>query len=205
MGYDGHIIARDPGLAWEIEDMPEGFKGYVRYDDSPESPREWAHVSTLVQNNDRRGDVDQGEELREARERWDWTDDRGFFGYMPTYYDTPTNRALHKVGREALIQRYIRIFRPDIVHYVDYWSAGRDLYGWGYITREAWGEDSPSIAPGAVFDAEVETYRQWADGEVYGVTVVRESDGAEESLWSVYDDQDGYIEQVAAELVEELS
>lgn len=205
MTYTGTITVADPMLVETITDLPEGYTGYVRVDESPESPREWdGNVSVLVQTNDRRGSVDSGDDLSEAHYRWDWTNDRGFFGYMPSWFHTDTNRALHRVGREALMARYLRIFRPDIKHYVERWDAGRDLYGWGYITTEAWDAAGCTATPEEVFDAEVDIYRQWADGEVYGVTVVHEESGEEASLWGVYDEPFGYVRDVALDLIEEI-
>lgn len=188
MTYTGTITITDPLLVETITDLPEGFTGYVRYDEAAygDSPRDWApNAATIIQRNDRRGDVDECDDygLAEARDRW---------------YDG------RRVGPNPLIERYLRIFRPDIVLYVDYWSAGRDLYGWGYITREAWEEGGYTATPQEVFDAEVETYRQWADGEVYGVTVVNDETGEEADLWGVYDDPPGYVRDVALELIREV-
>jgi hypothetical protein len=196
-------------------------------DSSDVNPRnDDGNIATLIQKNTRCIEIDEDEAgLSEARDKWNWTDDASFFTYMPKFHDTPVNRALWQVGREALIERYITIFRPDIKHYVDYWSAG-DSYGWGYVTKAAWDEamyrkppedatdaellawvdEEPSCTPEEVFKSEVDIYRQWADGEVYGAfhvsvgkpiveygehgAYVDEYDTEEDSCWGFlgYDD-----------------
>lgn len=105
------------------------------------NPRDYdGNVATLIQNNSRCIDIDDDVAgLTEARDR----------------FDIPT------------MERYLAMFRPDIAYYTDYWQAGRDSFGWGYVTHEAMeqhGGDDPKRA----FDIEVDLYRQWAEGEVYG-------------------------------------
>lgn len=195
--YDGHITTTDPGLVSTLDDLPEGYKGYVRVDEDAhnDSPRSWhPNTAVLIQCNDRRGDADECDDygLAEARERW----------YNGKGIDSP------------MIQRYVAMFRPDIAYYCDYWSAGRDLYGWGYVTRAALAEAGYSsdaevlngtlkMRARTLFDQEVDIYQQWADGEVYGITVVHEESGEEADLWGVYDTP-GYFAEVAAELIAEI-
>lgn len=101
------------------------------------------NVATLIQTNSRCSDIDDDDAgLGEARERFD----------------------------DAMMRRYLTMFRPDIAYYADYWSAG-DSYGWGYVTRDAMREAGLSANPvdaQEAFDQEVSLYRQWAEGEVYG-------------------------------------
>lgn len=164
----------------------DGSITYVVYDDGydTESPRSYdGNVATLIQENDRCLDCDDDDAgLRQARDR--------FSGYGCYGTTAPTwgrgERSPHY--REYMMRRYLAMFRPDILHYVDWWGAGRESYGWGYITREAWEKQmyperpsaetpeavdawlnyEPSVTPKEVFDQEVELYRQWAEGEVYG-------------------------------------
>lgn len=201
MTYTGTITVRDPLLVEEIEEgLPEGITAYIRYDDGTygDSPRDWCNVATIINRNDRLNEIDADKAgLQEARDRWDWTDQPSFFDYA-TYSDTHINRVLHAVGREALIERYIRIFRPDIAYYRDYWAAGRENYGWGYIMAEDWTEglstsgrrlnESEVAACRITFDQEVETYRQWAEGEVYEVIVTNTETDSDAALCGVYDD-----------------
>lgn len=200
MSYTGTLTITDPGLVETINDLPEGYTGYVRVDEDAygDSPRDWApNVATIIQRNDRRGAVDEPDaRLDEARDRWSWTK------YASLVGGNRSDRAIKAVGDEGMVARYLSIFRPDIALYVDHWSAGRDLFGWGYITAEAWEEGGYTIAPQDVFDQEVEIFRQWADGEVYGVTVVNDETGEDASLWSVYDSP-GYFREVALDLIEE--
>ena len=109
------------------------------------------NVATLIQENSRSIDID--------------TDVAGL--------QTARDQFRHE---PELMDRYLAMFRPDIAVYVDYWSAGRESYGWGYVTREALAEAGYSgqlsgtlkMRARALFDSEVDVYGQWAEGEVYG-------------------------------------
>jgi hypothetical protein len=103
------------------------------------------------------------------------------------------------------VERYARIYL-DAVAYGSWDDPRSESRVLGIVTREtAASEQLPD--PQGALAAELEVYRQWADGEVYGVIVVRESDGEENSLWSCYDDTGdfSYLRQVAEELASELS
>lgn len=140
----------------------DGSITYVCYDPCPgdtESPRTYdGTVTTLVQVNSRCIKVDDDDAgLTEARDRF----------------------------TEPMMRRYLAMFRPDIVHYEDHWVAG-DSYGWGYITRENWEEamgdhvNTGDVTPEKAFDAEVEVYGLWANGEVYASGhVARRGDDAD--------------------------
>ena len=121
----------------------DGSITYIVWDDdsSAENPREYdGNIATLIQCNDRCNDIDTDDAgLSEARDRLD------------------------------AFERYLAMFRPDIVHYVGYWTAG-DSYGWGYVTRADWEAAgyTSTVTPQQAFEQEVDIYRQWANGEVYG-------------------------------------
>lgn len=163
------------------------------YDCEHVNPREDdGNVTTLIQENDRYLDIDEDEAgLREAREH--------FSGYGRHGTTAPTwgRGAQSRHDREYMMERYLAMFRPDILHYEDSCSFGDygASRGWGYVTREAWEEwmypdkpyvpddatpevaaaaaerflsYEPSVTPKEAFDQEVDLYRQWANGEVYG-------------------------------------
>ena len=190
--YDGTLTQTrtDPALAWEIDEskMPEGFKGYVLRDfDAQEPDHDGQGYVIRVSDSHRRYDtmhVDSGDaapsfDIREAFDRF---------------------------GRDYdLIGRWLRMFH-DVVSF-DYLSRRDDIV-FGVVTRQqadSWGCE-PEYVEGAATDA-LETYRQWADGEVYGVIVVRQEDGAEGSLWGIYDAfPHHYLEgDVVTEIVEEIN
>lgn len=162
---------------------------YVVYDDDGShcNPREDnGNLTTLIQRNDRCIAID--------------TDDAG----LQDAYDRFRNSGRGgSVGTTTRMQRYLNIYRSDIVHFCDYWQAG-ESYGWGYITRAAWEEEhmlpgapgekatlekvedfltyTPTLTPADAFAQEVDLYRQWADGEVYGGIHVH-PDGTDDSCW----------------------
>lgn len=149
----------------------DGSITYIVYDDdgSSASPRECdGNISTLIQVNSIAIDIDDDDVgLGEARDRWDWT------RYPSMVGGTRSDRAIKACGRDELMTRYLAMFDPEIEYYCDHWSAGSS-YGWGYVTRENWvkamGEDpyTGDVTPETGFDQEVDLYRQWANGEVYG-------------------------------------
>lgn len=127
------------------------------------------NVATLIQVADRYLDIDRDDAgLGEARDH--------FWDYGRRRYSSPKfpGRS-HTHDRDDMVRRYIGMFRPDILFYEDSWSAG-ESYGWGYVTREDWdrwmGEDyDGEVTPQQAFAQEVEQYRMWAEGEVYGYVI----------------------------------
>jgi len=174
----------------------------TQLDSEDSNPRQDdGNIATLIQVNTRCIEVDSDRAgLEEAHDRWGR-------GHLRAYFD-----------------RYLRMFRPDIVHYEPHWSAG-DSYGWGYVTLEAWeehmlpdppGENAtpeqvehfvsyvPTITPAEAFESEVKVYGQWCNGEVYYATNVH-PDGTEESCGGFlgYDDHKDIADQVAGSPVTE--
>lgn len=153
----------------------DGSITYIVFDDDSEhaNPRNNdGNVATLIQCNDRCIDLDRdsGGYIDEARDRWRWTD----YASMPG--GTFSDRAVKKAGRQTMVERYLAMFQPEVLHFEDYWSAG-DCYGWGFVTREAWvkwmGEDYDGpVTPKEAFDSEVRVFGLWATGEVYGAVHV---------------------------------
>lgn len=137
----------------------DGSATVIVYDTDAEhaNPRDNdGNVATLIQENDRYNDIDDDHAgLSEAR---------NYFG-----------------GDAAMVRRYLGMFRPDIAYYADYWHAG-ESYGWGYVTTAALEEHFPEklcgdraayfakhdLSPEKLLEQEVDIYRQWAEGEVYG-------------------------------------
>lgn len=171
--YDGH----------EVIDAYRHVDGSITYivqdpDGQSANPRmNDGNIATLIQTNTRCVMIDDDDAgLREAHD----------------YYNGGRN--------DAMMRRYLAIYRPDIVHYDDHWSAG-DSSGWGYVTRESWvaamGEDYVGdVTPKQAFDQEVDVYRQWADDEVYGSIHVTKGK-PDESCWGHlgYDDHKDIAEQ----------
>lgn len=196
--YESHIGPAIDGIEDEVADVVEfdedqhkglvdayqhadGSITYIVYDEdgSDANPRDNdGKVATLIQTNDSCVDIDEDTEyLGEARDRW-----YGGWGYGDFSCD-----------QTAMMERYLAMFRPEILHYDGHWSAG-DSSGWGYVTRKDWerwmGEDyAGPVTPEEAFDQEVSVYRQWANGEVYGGIHERKNK-PEESCWGFlgYDD-----------------
>jgi hypothetical protein len=173
----------------------DGSLTFVMIDTDPEhaDPREdEGLVSTLIREGRDYTPLDDDDEgLAEARDRWDWL---GTYGYSsrgqrggPHFVPTAADKALFAhYDRDKIMQRYVAMFRPDILHYCDRWEAsgfsqGHYTYGWGYVSRAKWeyamgeGYTGP-ITPEEAFGQEVNIYELYFRGEVYGYVHI-EPDG----------------------------
>lgn len=158
-----------------------GLTARVVVDEHVESPRDWDNVATLVQLSDDYHQPDPTSPLADAlRHAW---------------------QRFHDLDRVA---RYARAYLGAVA--IDAWddptSASRVL---GIITDvDAAREHLPN--PAATLRAELDTYRQWATGCVYGV-IVTAPDGRDASLWDCYDSGHGfpYLRDVATDLVAEIA
>lgn len=180
-GYEAPVLEFDEKKHEHLADAyrhDDGSITYVVWDSDGQSanPREDENLTTLI--NEARNyiaiDTDDAG-LSDARRRWEWTDYGSVVGDALYRDPSRVDTTIYNTGAEKLMQRYVAIFRPDIVHYVHRWefsSSQSDYhYGWGYITRERWDElmgDTPTDDAGKRFDGEVDVYRQWVAGEVYG-------------------------------------
>jgi hypothetical protein len=183
----------------------DGSITYIVLDEDGEhaNPRDNAgNVVTLVQRNDRCMDLDEPEDrLAEARGRW-----------------------AHRKDTRHLVERYVAMFRPDILLYEEYWEASNS-YGWAYVTADAWDKammpadftptsewltkwlDEDGTHVRAAFDIELSLFRQWANGEVYGAINVHPTDKDDE-CWGFlgYDDHREIAAQVCSSpITEELA
>lgn len=181
--YDGTVTMTDPALVAtitsdELTSMPDGFVAYVRYDSDAEMPRgNGVNICTMVSVSSRHIDID---------------DDDAGLGRIRDHYGNTRDS-------EALVRRYLSIFRPDVLFY-----SHRDAYDidggnvYGYITADRWTEMMGDTEPTQdvlrdAWHAELSEYGRWARGEYYGVTVVNTNltELAEVSLWGI-DDPDFY-------------
>jgi hypothetical protein len=191
MSWPETLTVPNPDFVDTLEPMPDGYSAAVVRDSDAQAP-DWDGIgyvlylgysyrdsSVLVS-----GDYeDTGAEdiLAAARELWD------------THRDWST------------VARLLRFHGASSVD----WSSGIDRDGTvlAVVTRaqaDAWG--CPRASRRELASQALGLYRQWAEGEVYGVVVTRESDGETESLWGIYDDSAGqdYLRDVAHELAAEL-
>lgn len=167
--YDGTVTREDPNLV-ETFELDEQTTAYILADNDAELP-DWdgiGYVYRVADDHPRYDDIaiagdggDSPEPVKTIRTAWDQFND----------WD--------------LVARYLRMFHGAMS--VDYTSR-RDYTALAVVTGEqaaAWGcpgDMTPDLAAQAL-----ETYRQWAEGEVYGVIVVNSETGEEESCWGIYD------------------
>ena len=176
--YDGTITTADPNLVTTFK-HENGSTTYILIDTDGENanPRhDDGNIATLINRNNRTIDIDECDVygLTDAREHWG--------------------------KREDLVRRWLAIYHPHVIHYVDYWTAG-DSYGWGYVDRSRWekamGADyEGDMTPEKAFDQEIRIYELWATGEVYGY-IHTGPDGTEDSCWGFlgYDSHEDIAKQ----------
>lgn len=152
----------------------------VVVDEHAESPRDWDTVATLVQLSDCHCQPDEPNALGDA-----------------------LLRAWRHFGDLDRLERYARAYLGAVA--IDTWDDPRsDSRVLGVITHtDTAREQLPD--PAATLRAELDTYRDWAEGRVYGV-IVTAPDGREASLWGCYDDNPGflYLYDVADDLAAEV-
>lgn len=170
-----------------------GFTARVVADYDAESPREWDNLATLVQVDpgyiEPDGPSDVSDSVMDAWDRW---------------RDVDT------------VARYLRLFHDAAA--VDSWDAtGPAAFNHGhviaFVTREAmdrdWGRGQWTRVDAArVVSGELGTYRQWCEGEVYGVVVTDDDTGNEWSTWGIYTvdgrTDDPYLRDVAEDCAAEV-
>ncbi|MFC4004414.1 hypothetical protein ACFS2C_19430 [Prauserella oleivorans] len=162
--------------------LANGMTARIVLDEHVESPREWHTVATLVQLSDDYLQPDEPNPLAEA---------------LP--------RAWRRCGDLALVERCARAYLDAVA--IDCWddatSSGRVL---GVITApDATREQLPD--PAATLRAELDTYRQWAEGCVYGV-IGSAPDGHDASMWDCYDNDPPdfpYLHHLADDLADDVA
>lgn len=151
----------------ETFDAPRGHTIEIHYDDHPESPREWGHDSTFWTFHSRYRspdpDPDPDYDLSDCVWLPVFMYDHGGVVYNTTGFHCPWDSGC--VG-------FIFMEKSRI----------REIYGWKRITKAREEQVKTWLRN------EVETYSQWANGQVYGF-ITKDPDGEEiDSCWGFYDD-----------------
>lgn len=184
--YDGTVTHADPNCieSWE---MDNGMTGYMVYDHDNDSPRNWGREGACVILDRSHAESLDGKD----------TDSR---------HDAMRSALAHYGNNLDMVSRYLSIFHDAAA--VDTTCATHTRGGWtvyGMVTRaecESAGIDDPK----GYIRSELEIYRQYAEGEVYGVIVSDPETGQDRSLWGIYDDWPyNYARtEVAKDLADEL-
>jgi hypothetical protein len=198
MSWPETLTVPNPDLVGTLDGMPEGFTAHVVRDSDADMP-DWdgiGYVFSLPYLYDRdavliSGDGDDtGADamLAAAREAWDRAHKDNRYGWdLPKFARLMRFHGASSVAYDTGIDRDAVIVAVVTKRQADRWGCDR--------------KDRHLLAGEALA-----TFRQWAEGSVYGVVVTRESDGEDTSLWGIYDDSPGqtYLREVALELASEL-
>lgn len=158
-----------------------GLTARVVVDEHAESPRDWHNVATLVQLSDRHAHPDEPDALGDA-----------------------LLRAWRHFGDLDRLERYARAYLGAVaIDTRDDPASGSRVLG---VITDIEAAREHLADPSATLRAELDTYRDWAEGRVYGV-IVTAPDGRHSSLWGCYDSQSGfpYLHVVADDLADDVN
>ena len=190
-----------------------GALSFVMYDDTPWSPAEMENLSTVVQLSSRHIDLDSDDEgLVGAWNHFDVYDEtqvRGRYAAPEFLLRRWEHAANSRYTRLDMMQRYLRIFRPEIHAFEEWYHAegGRGIVYVSEDRRQMMG--TPVERCDEVMRAEMRQWQDYFSGSVVGVValipegdiVVTDVDGetvlgtffTEESCWGYYPDHEaGY-------------
>lgn len=156
----------------------------IKYDDSAESPRQWDNLGYFITCEKQHNSPDDNEDLKSLIQNAG--DESSSLeehiekikaemknnGYGTVRYITPVCRYEH--GNV--------VYRRGTAHGFDYSNCGF------YIVTKDEGLTVEQIEKN--IDAELETYTQWMNGEVYGFMLYDEQGEQIESVWGFYDIED---------------
>jgi hypothetical protein len=199
-------LSRENTRHYVHEDGSHSFIVQQEFDTEIANPRDDdGNVSTLImEHRDYLPLDDDDAGLAEARERWDFIENHGHYGYRNAEVSSWHNvgqAAMIRAGydREKVMRRYLAMFRPEILHYEDRWevsgySQGDWAHGWGYVTRESWekwmGADyTGDVTPEQAFKQEIKVYQQYFRGDVYGCIHLEQGDPI-----VIYGDHGAYVD-----------
>lgn len=198
------LKALDIEVGYDEETTFGNYRIRVQCDDSPESPREWDNLGTMVCWHGRYnlGDVDGQREYSSTDDFW-----FDISGVEDNGEEEDLERAI-KVAYEKNIILPLYLYDHSGITmstgpFSCPWDSGqvgyiyvslekvRDEYKWKRITKERRERIEKYLT------GEVETYDMYLRGDVYGFTITREDEDGEEvdidSCWGFYGYDDPYM------------
>lgn len=155
----------------ETFDAPKGHTIEIHYDEQPESPREWGHDSTFWTFHHRYTSPDPNPYNANHPPKDSISLPVYLYDHSGTIYRAAESNPFHCPWDSGCVGF---IFIPK--------DRVREIHGWKKITKAR--EDLIK----SQLKSEVDTYSQWANGQVYGF-ITKDPDGEEiDSCWGFYDD-----------------
>lgn len=153
----------------ETTTRPVLTRARIIVDDSPESPREWDNLGVFVGAEHRSYEIgDRRPTATEIRAL-----ERGGFALLERYLRR-TEGATHVLAVGMLDHSGVHFYVGGGAHWTD--SAGWDSGTCGFIYDSREGREACGTPPELIAEAlagEIETYDQWASGDVYGYVIER--------------------------------
>lgn len=178
-----------------IEEIERGdMKAKIYQDESPESPREWGNLGTMISWHRRYTfDTDGNKEYPDSNDFLAKADAEGYL-MLPLYLYDHSGLRMRTGSFHGLLPQGHAEFDSGQV-------------GWIYVTREAVKKEygvkriTKKVREQAlrVLQAEVETYDQYLCGDIYGYQIEDSEGEHEDSCWGFYG-----IESVREEATRQL-
>ena len=165
----------------------------IEYDDSAESPRNWSNLSILIIRN---GSGDNDEYLNRELEN-----SQHKVGCAEDHLELMKEIVEEHLGSKVIYADFISKYEHSGVSYFIGQSSGWDYsnIGFVFVTKDSLKkigcaeEDVERIVK-----QEIETFSQWANGEVYHFTLYDDEGNVEDSCGGFYD-----LEEIREHLPEE--
>ena len=166
-----------------------GLKIEVHYDESPESPREWSNTGTMFLMERGNVGVDEGDDFGA------YQDEDDFLAYLRKEKDARIVLPVYCYDHSGRVYSTGPFSCP--------WDSGQAgiIYATGASIREALGVKritAKGIERATEYlTSEVDTYSQWAQGDIYGYVVESPEGETLDSCWGFYGMADVVMEAKA--------
>ena len=165
----------------------------IEYDDSAESPRSWSNLSILVIRN---GLGDNNKYLNRELEN-----SQHEVGCAEDHLELMKEIVEEHLGSKVIYADFISKYEHSGVRYFTGQSSGWDYsnIGFVFVTEDSLKEIGCAEEDiERIVEAEIKTFSQWANGEVYHFTLYDDEGNEEDSLGGIYD-----LEEIKEYLPEE--
>ena len=162
----------------------------IKYDESPESPREWSNLGYFITIDRNYYSPDKNEELKELIKECGESAEsqKEHIKFIKNNW----NKTMYPNNKIIAIYPIVKYEHGGVVY------RRGEQHGWDYSnngfyiitdkTAEELGTEPKYFEK--VIDQEIEVYNKYVNGEVYGFTLYNDAGEVEDSCWGFYDIED---------------